>query len=366
MDVNAAVPRTSEAEGLSVVSSLSEVSHQIAIAEEIPTEHDHPHPSVFPSNDQVSSEEVEEHQQCEVQVVKVANVSGGVNITFSTPALANLARVGEESEDNNKVSTHCLDVFTILSVDSGGGTYVTEAGTVIESGDLQGNVIATSGTHVAHLPIIRGVDTPCNHAAAGNIACHTLTENYGVLLWLIVFLTLLPDLAASMVTVSAGNSVHPQTPMTPLTPMTPMTPTCITPVMVTSGLQFGTATQGGSINIHIPTDPSLDQKRHWWHIEEMVNSLLSTATQLKCMLEQVKLQSEAAREAAVAQAKLQAESEKKEVLAQTRMNSLLQLSKAINDAQAEREQAIAQALMQAKADKLEAVAEARQEQLIKV
>jgi len=55
-----------------------------------------------------------------------------------------------------------------------------------------------------------------------------------------------------------------------------------------------------------------------------------------------------------------------QVLAQTRMNSLLQLSKAINDAQAEREQAIAQALLQAKADKLEAVAEARQEQLIKV
>lgn len=48
------------------------------------------------------------------------------------------------------------------------------------------------------------------------------------------------------------------------------------------------------------------------------------------------------------------------------MNSLLQLSKAINDAQAEREQAIAQALLQAKADKLEAVAEARQENLIKV
>jgi hypothetical protein len=48
------------------------------------------------------------------------------------------------------------------------------------------------------------------------------------------------------------------------------------------------------------------------------------------------------------------------------MNSLLQLSKAINDAQAERDAAIAHTLLQAKADKLEAVAEARQEQLIKV
>lgn len=97
MEVNAAVPRTSEAEGLTVVSSLSEVSHQIAIAEEIPTEHETSHPSVFPNNGQVSSEETVEHQHCEVQVVKVANV-GGVNITFATPALANLARVGEQNE----------------------------------------------------------------------------------------------------------------------------------------------------------------------------------------------------------------------------------------------------------------------------
>lgn len=97
--MNAAVPRTNEAEGLSVVNSLSEVSQQIAIAEEIPTEHDNSHPSVFSSSDQVSSEEVSGHQRCEVQVVKVANaVGGGVNITFSTPALASLARVGDESE----------------------------------------------------------------------------------------------------------------------------------------------------------------------------------------------------------------------------------------------------------------------------
>lgn len=92
MEVNAAVPRTSEAESLSVVSSLSEVSHQIAIAEEIPTEHE------YPNNDQVTSEETVEHQQCEVQVVKVANISGGVNITFASEGLAALARVGEQHD----------------------------------------------------------------------------------------------------------------------------------------------------------------------------------------------------------------------------------------------------------------------------
>lgn len=95
MEVNAAVPRTSEAEGLTVVSSLSEVSHQIAIAEAIPTEHESP---VYSNNDQVTSEETVEHQQCEVQVVKVANISGGVNITFASEGLAALARVGEQHE----------------------------------------------------------------------------------------------------------------------------------------------------------------------------------------------------------------------------------------------------------------------------
>ena len=44
----------------------------------------------------------------------------------------------------------------------------------------------------------------------------------------------------------------------------------------------------------------------------MVNSLLSTAQQLKVMVEQAKLQSEAAKDAAVAQAKMQGEAEKKE------------------------------------------------------
>ena len=48
------------------------------------------------------------------------------------------------------------------------------------------------------------------------------------------------------------------------------------------------------------------------------------------------------------------------------MNSLMQLSRALNDARVEKEAAIAQAVAQAKAEKLEAAADERQEQLIKV
>lgn len=48
------------------------------------------------------------------------------------------------------------------------------------------------------------------------------------------------------------------------------------------------------------------------------------------------------------------------------MNSLLQLSRTLQDARAEKEAAVAQALAHASADKMEAVADARQEQFIKV
>lgn len=55
-----------------------------------------------------------------------------------------------------------------------------------------------------------------------------------------------------------------------------------------------------------------------------------------------------------------------QALAQARMNSLMQLSRALNDARVEKEAAIAQAVAQTKAEKLEAAADERQEQLIKV
>ena len=48
------------------------------------------------------------------------------------------------------------------------------------------------------------------------------------------------------------------------------------------------------------------------------------------------------------------------------MNSLMQLSRALNDARVEKEAAVAQAVAHAKAEKMEAAADERQEQLIKV
>lgn len=82
MDDNVGVPRAGE--GLSVVSSLSEVSEQIAIAEHIPTEHETSTTAVFHSGEEGSSTNVGGHPQCEVQVVKVTN--GNVSISFATPA----------------------------------------------------------------------------------------------------------------------------------------------------------------------------------------------------------------------------------------------------------------------------------------
>ena len=84
MDDNVGIPRTSE--GLSVVSSLSEVSEQIAIAEHIPTEHETAATAVFHTGEEASSGNVGGHPQCEVQVVKVSN--GNVSISFATPAAA--------------------------------------------------------------------------------------------------------------------------------------------------------------------------------------------------------------------------------------------------------------------------------------
>ncbi|XP_078000209.1 deformed epidermal autoregulatory factor 1 homolog isoform X2 [Glandiceps talaboti] len=103
----------------------------------------------------------------------------------------------------------------------------------------------------------------------------------------------------------------------------------------------------------------------WWHLEEMANSLIQQAQQLKAMIEQAKAQSQAAKDAAIAQAKLQFETEKKEALTQSRLEAQMQLSRALMESRAEKDTAVAQALAQARADKLEAVEQAKSEQLIK-
>lgn len=175
------------------------------------------------------------------------------------------------------------------------------------------------------------------------------------------------DLSNGLVTVSScvTSAVPPQTPATPLTPMMSPCP----PIMTQAAAVRPEGQQTITVTLPVtplPTgDAVVDQRRHWWHIEEMVNSLLNTAQQLKGMIEHAKLQAEAAKDAAIAQVKLQAEAEKKEALAQARMNSLMQFSRALNDARVEKEAAVAQAVAQAKAEKMEAAADERQEQLIK-
>lgn len=172
------------------------------------------------------------------------------------------------------------------------------------------------------------------------------------------------DLASGLVAVSSGvtSAVPPHTPATPLTPMMSPCPPAMTQAI---------RPENQTITVTLPvtplatTDGIADQRRHWWHIEEMVNSLLNTAQQLKGMIEHAKIQAEAAKDAAITQVKLQAEAEKKEALAQARMNSLMQLSRALNDARLEKEAAVAQAVAHAKAEKMEAAADERQEQLIK-
>ncbi|XP_019638034.1 PREDICTED: deformed epidermal autoregulatory factor 1 homolog isoform X2 [Branchiostoma belcheri] len=116
-----------------------------------------------------------------------------------------------------------------------------------------------------------------------------------------------------------------------------------------------------------PTLTSVDvmEQKQWWHLEEMVGSIIQQAQQLKNMIEQAKQQCQAAKESALAQARIQAETEKKEVLSQARVEAQIQLERALMESRAEKDSAVAQAIAQARADKLEAVAEAKQGHLIK-
>ncbi|XP_074810862.1 LOW QUALITY PROTEIN: deformed epidermal autoregulatory factor 1 homolog [Natator depressus] len=58
----------------------------------------------------------------------------------------------------------------------------------------------------------------------------------------------------------------------------------------------------------------MTEQRSWLYLEEMVNSLLNTAQQLKTLIEQAKQASSSFREAAVTQAKIQADVERKELI----------------------------------------------------
>nr|XP_020639832.1 deformed epidermal autoregulatory factor 1 homolog isoform X3 [Pogona vitticeps] len=72
------------------------------------------------------------------------------------------------------------------------------------------------------------------------------------------------------------------------------------------------ATPAKTISSSVVSGLEMTEQRSWLYLEETVNSLLSTAQQLKTLIEQAKQASSSYREAAVSQAKLQADVERKE------------------------------------------------------
>ncbi|XP_047920864.2 deformed epidermal autoregulatory factor 1 homolog isoform X4 [Anser cygnoides] len=88
---------------------------------------------------------------------------------------------------------------------------------------------------------------------------------------------------------------HPKIVLTPIPALSvpPSTPTKAISPSVVNGLE-------------------VTEQRSWLYLEEMVNSLLNTAQQLKSLIEQAKQASSSFREAAVTQAKIQADVERKE------------------------------------------------------
>ncbi|XP_065051637.1 deformed epidermal autoregulatory factor 1 homolog [Rhopilema esculentum] len=155
-----------------------------------------------------------------------------------------------------------------------------------------------------------------------------------------------------------GN-MPPMTPVTPMTPITPITPfmqmTPSTPNAIRSGsppkasvsslalpsMTMPNTGTGNLMSLRPPATPTRTQASvldstlnnpHWIQLEETVTSLLSMAHQLKFMIEQAKIQSDAAKDTAVTQAKIQAENEKREAINQIRLQSIAQLSQALASA----------------------------------
>lgn len=86
------------------------------------------------------------------------------------------------------------------------------------------------------------------------------------------------------------------------------------PAVLTSlpALAVPPSTPTKSVSPTVVNGLEMSEQRSWLYLEEMVNSLLSTAQQLKTLLEQAK-QASSCREAAVTQARMQADAERKEV-----------------------------------------------------
>ncbi|XP_053250920.1 deformed epidermal autoregulatory factor 1 homolog isoform X3 [Podarcis raffonei] len=91
-------------------------------------------------------------------------------------------------------------------------------------------------------------------------------------------------------------------------------PTSHPKIVLTSlpALAVPPATPTKTISASVLNGLEVTEQRSWLYLEETVNSLLSTAQQLKTLIEQAKQASSSYREAAVTQAKIQADVERKE------------------------------------------------------
>lgn len=91
------------------------------------------------------------------------------------------------------------------------------------------------------------------------------------------------------------------------------------------------------------------EQKNWWQLEEMANNLLQQAQQLKIMIDQVRQQSQLAKDTALQQQRAQMEKEKQEAVNAARIEASMNLSRVLMEERAQRDIAIQQAIVQARA-----------------
>ncbi|KAL5010315.1 hypothetical protein ScPMuIL_012620 [Solemya velum] len=94
----------------------------------------------------------------------------------------------------------------------------------------------------------------------------------------------------------------------------------------------------------------VSEQKQWWQLEEMVNSLMQHAQQLKIMIEQVKQQSLVSKDMAIQQVRAQLEKEKLDALHAARIESQVNLSRMFMEERAQKDLAVQQALSTARAE----------------
>lgn len=86
-----------------------------------------------------------------------------------------------------------------------------------------------------------------------------------------------------------------------------------------------------------PAVSDLTEQRQWWQLEEMVKNLVKQVQELQKQVDVVKVQSVAAREAALQQLRVQLENEKKEALNNAWVEAQMSLSRSMMETRSEKE-----------------------------